>query len=540
MAVRRGRSAFGPYLNASNDSFLFRVLGHITERRPWNYWDRDVYRLALATLRAEPVRALQSLDTHRHEIDIGMKAWLRFVPAFEDERPISFPDTNDLIRIETLHHPEYLRRAELIFGRVIHLYWGVLKKNGTDGGFDLRSALAVLRSKGCAILASGFRDEMRNGIAHGQVVFTEHAVRYGPASHAVELLPSDLLHEMDRLWMTCNSLVLAMTTFAGEHLTDLGTAFTPPSRLAVLFAEVTAGHPGFSVLEVVTSDYPQTGRQLHLSLRSSLLSRAAVIANCASIALAVWSFGARGYQRLICDVAHPGKRISSTLIILPSKLASLSQHNSSLEQLVEAFCDPVLLWYDECRLSLRIKSFRILFKSGLLLMRAEFADYLRAAGFRLPRSRYIVRSVDDRSVGQCIRLEVTAVLVDENDADDKHLLREIAYCIISDTRRQLHWSRPDGLSRTIPRFGRPKHIWVKLFRRDSTVREFGHGGWHGMNLVLVAEMVFGFRRHLVLVPNAQEVWRGVHLRYGLDNEAWESAITDGRNTSADLPQEPLE
>jgi hypothetical protein len=237
-ATKRGRLFFGSYLTGAPDSFLFQVLGHLTRRRPWNYWDRDVFQAALATLEADPIGALQSLHTHRKAIDTGLKEWLRDVPASQDERPISFPSTEDLIRIATLHHPEYLRRAEHIFGNVLHLFWGVLKKKSVAGAFELRSALAVLNSRCQNILATGYRDDIRNGIAHGQVVFTGSGILYGPESGNVELLASDLLHELDRLWMTCNSLVLALVVFVGGHLELLGTDYVPPSRLAVLFSEV--------------------------------------------------------------------------------------------------------------------------------------------------------------------------------------------------------------------------------------------------------------------------------------------------------------
>ncbi|HWR17881.1 MAG TPA: hypothetical protein VN577_23835 [Terriglobales bacterium] len=497
-----------------------------------------MFQTALETLQADPDRTLQSLHTHRHAIDTGMKEWLRDVPASQDERPISFPSTVELIRIVTLHHPEYLRRAEHIFGNVLHLFWGILKKKSVGGAFDLRSALAVLESKRQAILATGYRDDIRNGIAHGQVVFTGNGIHYGPMESKAELLASDLLHELDRLWMTCNSLVLASIVFVGEHLERLGTTFLPPSRLAVLFSEVAAEHPGFSVLDVVESDYPRTGRQLHLSVYSACRSRTALIADCSRVSLNLWRFGARDYQRFLFTIAHPGKQITSTLAIEPSKLASLTQENAPLERLSEALPDPSLLWYDESSLSLKIRSASILLRANLHLAREDASARLRAAGFLRTRTRYIIRSVEDRSAGRWIRLEVTAVLVDESDATNVRILREITRCIIRETRSRLHWSKPDGLSRTVPLIGRPKYVWVKLFRRDSTVREIGHGGWLGANLLVTAEKVFGFSGDPVFVPNAQEIWRGIHLRYGLDADAYSAAVRELQNLVDEIVRDP--
>jgi hypothetical protein len=525
----RGRTMFRNHVNVPLDSFWYRVLGQIGNRPPWTYWDPNVFRVAVHTLESDPERTLQSLHTHRHAIDIGLKEWLREVPASRDERPISFPDTDDLIRVATVHHPEYLRRAEHIFGNLLHLYWGVLKKKSVGGAFYLRSALAVVDSKGRSSLVTGYRDEIRNAIAHGQVVFTGNGIRYGPLSAGAEFIHSDLLHELDRLWMTCNSLVLALLVFVSQRLQAVVDNVTIPSRLSVLLAEVSAGHPGFSVLDVVESDYPRTGQQLHLSVSTAFRSRLAVIAECSRMSFQLWRFGARTYDRFLFDIAHAGKQIHSTLVIDPSKLMSLVQQGAGVAHLSEALCDPVLLWYDESALSMRRRALSILVPSNLQVARQQMSASLRAAGFLQTRTRYKVRSVEDRSAGKFIRLEVTAVLVDEEDATNRSLLREILRCIIRDTRSRWHWSKADGLSRTAPRIGRAKYVWVKLYRRDSTVREIGRDEWFGPNLLATAEKVFGFGAQPVFVSNAQETWKRIRIRYEVDGKQHSAALMEPQN-----------
>ena len=198
-----------------------------------------------------------------------MSEWLRDVPASKDEASTDFPTTDNLVRLVATHHPEYLRRSEHIFGNILSLYWGILKKKSVGGVFDLRSALAVILSKGYSALASGYVDKIRNAIAHGEVVFTGSGIRYGAAGIGLELTASDFLNELDTLWSTCNSLMIAFICFIrrSEGLSVI------PYRISVLFAGVAGGHEGFRIDNVVESDYARMGRHLHLSVTSSFRSK---------------------------------------------------------------------------------------------------------------------------------------------------------------------------------------------------------------------------------------------------------------------------
>lgn len=532
-----GRLIFGSCLGEISNPFIFRVLGHVTSRRPWNYWNRVAFREALEVLRLDPKRTLDALHSHRHPIDIGVKEWLRDVPALQDEQSISFPDTDDLIRIATVHHPEYLRRSENILGNILHLYWGILKRKSVDGLFDLRSALALFSSKGRHALTAGYREEIRNAIAHGKAVFTGNGIQYGPPAANIELLASDLLHELDVLWETCNSIVLALIVFGLENLQDAETHHIP-SRLAALYSDVAAGYPKFSIIHVVESDYPRTGRQLHLSISAFVRSRAALAYDCLRVSLCLWKFGARDYNRFIFNISHPGIRITSAFVVSPSTLASLAMENASLNRLPEAVLEPTLLWQDENSASLKFRIGIALIKSNIRLAQHTISTSLRKAGHPCTSTRYVVRSIEDRSVENLIRLEVTAVLVDENDATNSTLLRHIATQIIRRSRRRLHYSKPDGLSRKLPLVGRPKYVWVKLFRRDGTIRDIGHGGWFGSNLILTAERVFRSGGQPVFIPNPQEIWKSIRLRYELDQDAFTIAAREVQEVINEISSDP--
>ena len=140
-------------------------------------------------------------------------------------------------------------------------------------------------------------------------------------------------------------------------------------------------------------------------------------------------------------------------------------------------------------------------------------QHMQAAGAIRPRARYEIRSVEDKSVGRCIRLHVRACLNQTVDAHDRTVTREVVRSIVRRVRNQWYCPKADGLSRRLPLWGRPKVVMVSLYRRDKPIRAFNRNGYSDPNLVAEAERIYGFGNSPVLVKHPDEISHRIRIRY---------------------------
>ena len=274
----------------------------------------------------------------------------------------------------------------------------------------------------------------------------------------------------------------------------------------------------------VESDFPRTGKQLHIAVQTTFRSREVVLLDSARLAMHLLENGALGYSRYLFEIDY-GKAVSSLVVILSERLAKLLEEETSVDRLGEIFQETQLLWYDESKLSRQLRTWKLLFASHVRLAREDVRSKWQSAGLWRGAGRYRIRKVENMRAGNVLRARVTAVLRYPSDADDKEMIKEITHAIIREVSKR--WINPNlgGFERKWGWLGRPKYVWLSLYKVDGTLRWLGAGGWARGNLVAVAEKIYGSRRPPIFVPKPEQIWKGIRFRYTMDMQAAAEAMS---------------
>jgi len=511
-----GLAFFGDYLPSSIDPFWLRVLSKFTNDIHLRYWDKEVIDKALLVLEKDNYRTLDALLAWKNRIGIGFDYLFRRASIEKYEENLSVSNAHDLLLLANEFHPEYLRRCEHIFTNLISLYWAISKKGSVHGDFDITGASSVLKSKGYDLIMSGYDDKVRNGIAHGQVVFSSLDILYGDSRFPYKLQVDEFLYLFDTLWRTSNYLAIAILLLIARNHASFPVVdnFFPTGIIALIAASETE-RTGLSITGVIESEM-QSGRQLHVLMETVFRKRESVLLECARIALRLFDAGAVGYSRYLFEV-HQGTKIDSMVAILPGKLADLQ--NEPYTRFSEIL-DSQLIWTDESNLQFRIKALKIAFLSNSRLGIKKFIADQQIKGLFLTSNRYYVKKVENSSAGGIARVHIFVTLRFPSDAADRDMIKRIILAVVKKFRRKLVATNPSKLlKRRWNLYKRPKYIWVSLYKYEGPTRWVVYGGWLKKNLITQAERIYSLKAQPVFVKKLDEMWKGIHLQYSIDIEA---------------------
>ena len=341
--LSEGSAFFGNYIPSSIDSLWLRVLSKFSNDIPLRYWDKEIIEKALTILEKDNLKTHDALLAWKNRIGIGFDYLFRRAPIEKSEVNLSTTIAPDLLALSNEFHPEYLRRCEYIFTNLIVLYWAVSKKGSVQSKFDITGASAILKSKGYELLLSGYDEEIRNGIAHGQVIFGSFDIQYGDSHFPYKLNADEFLYLFDTLWRTSNSLAIAILLFLARNQASFPAVNNVlPTSIITLIAAAETERTGLSITGVIESEI-QSGRQLHVLLKTVFRKRESVLLECAHIAFRLLDAGAVSYSRYIFEIDQ-GMKVDSMVAILPYKLALLQ--NESYERFSEIL-DSQLIWTHE-------------------------------------------------------------------------------------------------------------------------------------------------------------------------------------------------
>lgn len=236
------------------------VLRRYLDRRPEKFFDRTSYRIYLNWLQerdANDHRALNKyVDQFSGEIDSALQ-FLREMnsQSLHDE---SLPSTDEyslVQKIDSYIHPSYLRVVEAIFApliRPIAHFSRVRRGKGTDG-LDVRNVVQELRSHEPEVrLTLPYRHIIRNGIAHGGIVFRAGEIRYRDKKGNEETYSiQSVVRAFDDLLDTSNGLALALKVF---YLTRRKRGYKQPRQLLIEELQEETWTPWWRIDGCVESD----------------------------------------------------------------------------------------------------------------------------------------------------------------------------------------------------------------------------------------------------------------------------------------------
>lgn len=512
---------FEPYLPPSPSSRVIGALYTFVSQAPFRYWDSGLVELALNLLERDINRSIAAVQERSPAIDRGMQELFRPSPVALVETRLDLNRPKDLVQLTAEFIPDYLRLAEHVYGNLLEFYWSVAKRGGVDGKFSMRGAAALLKAKQLDNMLEGYSERVRNGIAHGEVAVTGFGIEFG-AQHGQPVSVSEFLRAYDNLRRTCNSLVVALLLFWERVDPTDALRGSIPVTLIVRFAAGAINRKGLKILGAVESLTPLAGKQLHVAVRMSMRARTQVLGAAARLTFHMIEAGADEYDRFLIQVDH-NLGVSSLVRVNPAVFQELLRENADDERLPEAFEDMQLLWFDESAWKTRFRAWQTILETGFRWMRQDVLRRWHEQGIWIGKGRYHVRQIENLGSQGISRVRVRAVLKDPSDADDRDIIRAILADIVKKYSRRLMRSRSRFLDSGIPWPKWPRYVWVILYRVDGTLRWLRGGGWRGGNIVAVAELTRG-NADPVLVETAEEVFKGIRLRYSIDTEKAREAL----------------
>ena len=483
--------------------------------RPWRYWYRDIVELALNCLEENKERTFDAIVARNLAIDRGIENLFRPSKTVDFEEPLSQGQTQGFVKLATEFFPEYLRWAEHIFGNLAELFWSVKKRRGVEGNFSIPKAIDVFEKKMLNRLLNGYSEKVRNSIAHGQFNFTGLEILFGD-ERPERYSTSDFLHLFDELCRTCNSMGIAIILFFIRNELPSRLQGSLPLSIVSRFAAGGVDRNGLQLFGIVESFTPLAGRQLHIALQISMLSRLQVFGICCQVAYQLLEAGAKYYDRFLFELDH-GKEVNSLAILLPKKLLALLEGNHSPAQLPEVFTEMQLLWFDEGKWKTRLRAWQIILVASIKKAKLEFLSNMRGSGIWIGKGRYTIREVENLGSQGIARLRIRAILTNPLEASNDSIVKEILYELVKFGRRKLVKSRSKFLDSGLSWRRRPDYLFIELYKMDGTVRWLRRSGWNSGNLIALAEYV-AHKRKPVLFDNPDEIYKNIRIRYSMDHD----------------------
>jgi len=516
MKERDGLNRFSKYLPNDVSPLWQRLLSRFVRYTPWRYWDPYLVEICLSVLELDIHRTSDAIEERSTKLGLGIENLLRRSCLADYEERLALENPRDLIKIAIEYHPEYLRYAEHIFSNLLEIYWSILKKKSVKGDYDLRGAAARLQSTGYGNLLSGYVDDIRNAVAHGDVFFDGFGIRYGlkHENSSNEFTASEFLSEFDQLHCTSNALAIGIFLFFARNFKHLAAtkALNIPTSIIALLAAAGIERPGLEIIGTVESENCRVGRQLHIAIKSYFKARTIIMADALRLSAYLIQNGASNYNRFLIQIDN-GEAANSLLIILPEKLKILLDEDATIDRINEAFDKTQLLWFDERNISRRIKTLKLLFSTYAKLTVDDIHRRWAQLGIRSWASRYRIRHIKNIGTSGMPRMEIRAVLLHPEDSENKDLVRKIIREIVKKAPGMRINRAPGVLNKNISWLAHPKIIGVYLHKLDGTVRHLEQSGWFSGNLVAIGEKVKGFRNKAIFVPNPEEICEDIRLRY---------------------------
>jgi len=479
---------------------------------PLTYWNEEVVEKALSILEADPQRTIDSIVEREQDINNGIDNLFRVYENKFYEESLDLGKTADILRLVNEIHPEYLVIAQHIFGNLLTLYWSVLKKKGVDGRFNLPRAVDTLHNRQADLLIGGYDDKVRNAIAHGQVYFRGLGIQYGEQNYKYELSTFEFFDRYDMLWRVSISLAIALLLFLARHKRSATVKY--PLSIDRIIASSYVDRNEFEIKDYMVSELTNRGKQLNILVKTTNVSRNAIIMDCLHYAVRLFQLEETSFSRLLFDINYENKSITGQLSIDYEKLKNLLKTNATYQRVGEVL-ESTLLWYDEPIRILIIKTLlrnlRTHFGHGYWMFLKQQAGKYKL----LPPDTYRIKQIKNSSAGGIARLNVTAVFMNPSNTNSQEKMIMVCRSIIR--KYASHWmaTNPSRLVRRVNLYLPPSYIWINLYKRDGTNRWLGNSGWLGGELVCVAEFIRG-RRPPILVKQPDIIENNIRYQFSME------------------------
>jgi hypothetical protein len=465
------KATFAFVLNGRELNDILPALARFCDEPPFTYWNRplvDAVQLYIVGRHARLLKAFEkagtALDTCLvHLLD---RSWSN------QEQSHDISKATDIQRLISVSMPAHLRVVEHIYGNLLRFLW-VLEN---DKSFTVpKNALGRLEKFLGSELGSGFDDDVRNGLAHGEVYFENGELKFGKSPHHTSLSPSEFEHQIDALWATSISIIVGLLIALAKYAYDDQKILRALPARCMSF--ILSGIRDYEYLSLHGSVETKTPRGNELVLFATFPRSGLRFASfeCLKVGLAVYLLSGSRYDAIQFSIEAGVGSLQLAILDL-TKIGRSYDQGLPASSLVDVF-HFALFWnsFGEKieRWQMRLRFFRHFYKKAFEALRG--------------RPRIYIRKLENVSVGWRARVKVTAVVSKEfGNLDESEISRQMQN-LTRKLKRQRVWAPPTAFERKISLPILPSYVWIFLYREDRSLREVSEGGWLGSNLIAVSE-----------------------------------------------------
>lgn len=497
------------------------ALNVFVKERPLKYWDKETVEKALEVLEKDIPRSLESISAWESQLSVCLFNIFQKTKLSLNEESLNLKKYDDIVAISAEFHPEYLRLIEHIFGNLICIYWGILRRKGVKANFGLVAGEKFFKEKSLSQFYCGYNERVRNAIAHGEIHYRAIGVVYGNPALKYELSSREFLTTLDTLTRTTNSLALAVFLFGArnEKLIAKSNRFSWPLGLISRLMIGGIARGSFTIEGVFESEYPRTGPQLHFGIKTNIRKREVLIIDCLKISSLAITLGLNKFKRFIFEI-NCGKDVDSMMIVDAEKFRSHCEKDAPIEKLADCI-ENSFMWNDESKWSMRLKVWKGLVGSQYNLQKNNFQKQL-ADIYNHKHLEYEIRNIEKQATEELFRIKITAALTTAKEINQESV-KETVKDIVKRYKTKIQFTNPDSITKKRLAPGRPSYIWVYLHRRDGAKRWLTGNQGLGGNCICIAEWKKGDLTPIV-VENPELVEDAIRFRFSPDPEAVEKAI----------------
>ena len=336
--LRSVHARYGRFLSGANDSLVLSLYPFCSVT-PLRYTNDAATEALLTFLEVDSGQTLDALASVDVQLSHAVRSLLRPGASWgrEDDMAVDKPDK--LLEFDQVWHPEYQRYCEHVFNHLIKVPLGVLgiRKAKDYHAPKLSVRVGLLAQNNLGSLTHGFDSTIRNAIAHGTTLYTDHSIIYVDSHARKEVWASNFSQYFDPLVASCHTFVVAILLFICRNEQRIRQhGFNKlPFGLRYLLVRGISSHDGFDVRDAVESEvggYPQVS----IYAQSTTRSRAIHLLESLSTAVAAQEFGGTDYARILVFI-DPGEGVPAVATLDTRMFSELRRDGWSEDRISAVF-----------------------------------------------------------------------------------------------------------------------------------------------------------------------------------------------------------
>lgn len=384
---------------------------------------------------------------------------------------------NDLINfIDKEIHYNLLKVYEtpfFQFSRVVAKYYWIKDKKTTDG-LDLFNSVVQLKKVGFAFIDPIYLHDVRNGIAHGKIIFTDLDITYiDKKGNEAKIPTKKIIDTLDRTLDIANGFCLAFKVFCFTNPGFFETHSIPiPQSILLEELQARANAPAWTITNCLESVAMHDKKQLMIYVRNDNWDFSKV--QWYSFATAYWAERlTKSYDRIFFSFHSTHAQLSPTgwAAFDGSKFKELRERNETKIESYKGVLEGDLIFFAPKikfpRFIYKIGTYRSIIKTTFPLAWRKYVDTY----FPTP---FFIRETQIHSNKSFAVVQDPSVIVKPNFQNDiEQLIRNNKKKIIN---LAIKYSRKQCSRFSLTRYLPVKHIRVFIYDTDKRVRNLRYSG----------------------------------------------------------------